>query len=286
MSDATLDKFVTSLVPPALDRKTVSERRGVLEDAAKKNTSCVGFVESGSWSHGTSIAGKSDVDYMAVLPGSARPMLPSTALSNMKDALDGAHWSITGLKISSPTVKVGFYQPPNFEIVPAYYARDQGDVSVFRIPGPGDEWVESVPAAHNTYVSDINDRLGKKLKPLVRLVKAWKYDQEVPVSSFYLEMRTARRMSDESTILYDIDLRSVFRALILGQMRDMNDPLGIVSRITATSSEANRRTALRAAEDASRHLEEAKVAQEAGDKSLYWRNMVAVFGYDYPWPVW
>ena len=204
----------------------------------------------------------------------------------MRTVLEGSHWSISDLRISSPTVKVTFYQPPNFEVVPAYYHRNQGDVSVFRIPGPGDEWIESIPAAHNTYVSDINDRLSKNLKPLVRLVKAWKCDQQVPVSSFYLELKTARCMSDETTIVYDIDLRSVFLSLVLGQMRDMNDPLSIVSRIPATSSEANRRIALNAAEVAISHLEEAKVAQDAGDKSAYWPNMVAVFGYDYPWPVW
>ena len=286
MGDATLEKFVASLVPPTFDRATVSERRSALESAAKAKMSCAGFAESGSWSHGTSIAGLSDVDYMAFMSGSARPVLPSTALANMKAALGGSHWSITSLAISSPTVKVGFHRPPNFEVVPAYYYRDHGDVRVFRIPGPGDEWVESIPAAHNKYVSDINDRLNKKLKPLVRLVKAWKYAQQVHVSSFYLEMRTARRMNDETTIIYDIDLRSVFRALALGEMRDMNDPLGIVTRIPATSSEANRRSALRATQEARDRLEVAEVARQAGDKSEYWCNMAAVFSSKYPWPVW
>jgi hypothetical protein len=286
VTDATLASFAEGLAPPAFDRTTVSERRRILEDAAKANTSCVGFFESGSWSHGTSIKGKSDVDYMAFIPSSARPVLPSTALASMKTALDGAHWSISSLRISSPTVKVAFYNPPNFEVVPAYYDRECGGVDVFRIPGPNDVWIESIPSAHNNYVSEINDRLSKRLKPLVRLVKAWKYEHQVPVSSFYLEMRTARAMSDETTIVYDIDLRSIFRALVLGQMRDMNDPLGIVSRIPSTSSETNRAAALRAAETASSHLELAKAAQEASDRAAYWRNMTAVFDYNYPWPSW
>lgn len=286
MSDATLDAFIGSLTPPSLDRTTVSQRRKILEDAVTASTSCVSFSESGSWSHGTSIGGHSDVDYMAYIPDYARPILPSTALSNLKDAISGSHWSITGLRISSPTVKVTFYQPPNFEVVPAYYNREQRGISVFRIPGPGDEWVESIPVGHNSYVNEVNDRLGKKLKPRVRLVKAWKYEQEVPVSSFYLEMRTASYASGESSIIYDIDLRAVFRRLVAGEMRAMNDPLGIVSRIPATSSDANRLSALRAVEKASGHLEEADAARTAGDASRYWSNMAAVFGYRYPYPSW
>jgi hypothetical protein len=286
MSDSTLDGFAASLVPPALDRTTVSGRREAIEEAVKAKTTSVGLIESGSWSHGTSLKGFSDVDYMSLLPGTARPTLPSTALSSLKQAISGAHWSIKELRISSPTVKVTFYEPPHFEIVPAYYKQKHQDISVFRIPGPNDEWIESIPLAHNSYVSEVNDRLSKKVKTLVRLVKAWKYSQTVPVSSFYLEMRTVQYSSDESTIIYDIDLRAVFRKLVLGEMRSMNDPLGIVPRIPATSSESNRITALRLAREALGHLEAAEAAQTNGDRSAYWSHMTSVFGYDYPYPVW
>lgn len=286
MSDSTLDGFAASLVPPAPDRSTVSERRDAIENAVKAKTASVGILESGSWSHGTSLKGFSDVDYMSWIPGTETPTLPSTALSSLKQAISGAHWSIKELRISSPTVKVTFYQPPHFEIVPAYYKGKQQEISVFRIPGPNDEWIESIPIAHNSYVSDINDRLGKKVKTLVRLVKAWKYSQSVPVSSFYLEMRTVQYSSGESTIIYDMDLRSVLRKLVLGEMRSMNDPLGIVPRIPATSSEANRITALRLAREAVGHLEAAEAAQENGDRSAYWSHMYSVYGPDYPYPVW
>lgn len=223
MSDPTLDAFASSLVPPALDRTTVSERRTAIEAAVKANTASVGLVESGSWSHGTSLKGYSDVDYMSFIPGTSRPVLPSTALSGLKQAVTGAHWAITELRISSPTVKITFYQPPHFEIVPAYYKGEEQEIAVFRIPGPSDEWIESIPIAHNAFVSDVNDRLGKKVKPLVRLVKAWKYNKGVPVSSFYLEMRTVKYASGESSIIYDIDLRAVFNQLIAAEMRSMND---------------------------------------------------------------
>lgn len=104
------------------------------------------------------------------------------------------------------------------------------------------------------------------------------------MSSFYLEMRTVKYASEESSIIYDIDLRAVFRGLILAELRSMNDPLGILPRIPATSSESNRTTALRQAREALAHLEAADAAQSDGDRSDYWSHMTSVFGYDYPYP--
>lgn len=286
MGDATLDEFVRSLTPAALDRTTVSERREILERTLQAKTSFSSLFESGSWSHGTSVSGHSDVDYMAHAPASARPTRPSSALRVLSDAVSGSHWSISGLRISSPAVKVTFYRNPNVELAPAFFHRRLSGVDVYHIPGPGDEWIESIPQGHNSYVSGVNDRLGKKLKPLVRLIKSWKYAQSVPVSSFYLEMRTASYASGESSIINDIDLRSMFRQLIAGEMRAMNDPIGIVGRIPATSSEANRTSALRSAKLASEHLQAADEALLAGNSARYWMNMSSVFGLQYPYPAW
>ena len=286
MGDDGLTVFAKALAPQPFDKTTVSDRRNAIEEHIKKNTSSVGLVESGSWSHGTAVAGHSDVDYMAFFPDTSRPVRPSTALTNLKVALDGAHWGITSRQISSPTIKVGFFSVPNFEIVPAYYKGEQDKIAVFRIPGPGDEWVESIPLGHNGFVSAVNDKLSKKVKPLVRLVKAWKYHVGAPVSSFYLEMRTAKHASTETAIYFDIDLRSIFRQLVSNQMKAMNDPLGVVPRINATSSEANRLTALKQAKEALACLEAADEAKSNSDRSAYWTNMYRVFGPDYPYPSW
>lgn len=286
MSDGTLELFAKSLVPAALDKTTVSDRRTAIETQLKAQMGAFRLFESGSWSHGTSIKSHSDVDYMVSLPETKRPVLPSSALTSLKSATAGAHWAMIDRRISSPTVKVEFYSPPNFELVPAYYKGEKDGISVWRIPGPGDQWVESIPTTHNAWVNLTNDDLSKKVKTLIRLVKAWKYAKGVPVSSFYLEMRTTKHASGESSIYYDIDLRLVIAKLITTEMRSMNDPLGVVPRIPATSSEANRVTAVRQAKAALAALEAAKVAREAGNKSDYWSHMYDVFGSDYPYPSW
>jgi hypothetical protein len=189
---------------------------------------------------------------MALYPKDARTTYPSSALAALKEAITGSHHSIYRLRQSSPTVQVEFYTPPDFEIVPAYFLKKVGDEHLFAIPGPGGEWVESAPIAHLRYVTEQNIRLNSRLKPLVRIVKAWEYHVGVPVSSFYLELRTAQYAAGESSILYDIDLRAVMDSLADLKIRAMNDPTGLVSRIPATSSEENRVDALRLVKGARR----------------------------------
>lgn len=73
--------------------------------------------------------------------------------------------------------------------------------------------MDASPDAHNDYVRSIDNDLWSKVKPLIRFIKAWKYFQNVPISSFYLELRVAKYASDESSILYSIDVKRVFALL-------------------------------------------------------------------------
>lgn len=281
-----LEVFLKDLVPGAPDRSVVAERREQLTETLDASTFDAGLLfESGSFSHGTAVKGHSDVDYMAWV-SSDRPTRPSSALRSLKSAVDGSHWSIVSTRISSPTVQIEFFSAPNFEVVPAYYSHKTGGERVYLIPGPGDDWLQSAPEAHSAYVSDVNDRLNKRVKGLVRLIKAWKYHHSVPVSSFYLEMRTAEYASGESSIYYDIDLRFLMGRIIGGEVRDMNDPLRLVKRIPACSSDANRRAALSMMKEAREHLDLAWEAQEDKDENSYWSHMYSVFGVNFPWPSW
>lgn len=199
------------------------------------------MFESGSWSHGTVIAARSDVDFM-VWGRYPRPARPSTALERIRDALDASVGiDVYRVMVSSPVVAVEFFSGPHFELARRTSNTSWGDVDVFSIPGRGDEWVLSAPTAHLAYVNRQNDRLNRKLKPLIRLLRAWKHFSGAPISSFYLEMRATEYAAGETLILYEIDLSAVLRKIVEAGARDMNDPLGIVGRIPACASAANRR---------------------------------------------
>jgi hypothetical protein len=279
-----LATFASSLTTPAPDRSVVAKRRASVFSLLAP-TGAWDIFESGSFSHGTAVPLHSDVDYMARTDLDRKPALPSTALRRVKDALDHAH-IVRSVRISSPAVKVEFWTPPHFEIAPAFYVGESGGDDVFHIAGPNDEWVLSAPDAHNRWVNRQNDRLGKKAKPLVRLLKAWKYSTGAPVSSTYLELRTAKYLSGEDSVVYSIDLDRMFRRMIDAELAPMNDPLGVVSRIRACSSDANRRAALALMRQARTALAKAYDAERARDASDYWWHMADVFGTDLPHPQW
>lgn len=78
------------------------------------------------------------------------------------------------------------------EIVPADYVGESGDYKIYDIADCSGGWMRASPDAHNDYVRIIDDRLGGKVKPLIRFIKVWKYYRDVPISSFYLELRVAK----------------------------------------------------------------------------------------------
>ena len=279
-----LAAFASSLTTPAPDRSVVAERRAALF-ALLAPTGAWRMFESGSFSHGTAVPVHSDVDYMARTDLDRKPSLPSTALRRVKDALEPSRL-VRSVRVSSPAVKAEFWTPPHFEIAPAFYVGESGGDDVFHIAGPNDEWVLSAPDAHNRWVSRQNDRLAKRAKPLVRLLKAWKYYTGAPVSSTYLELRTARYLSGEDSVVYSIDLDRMLSRMIDAELAPMNDPLGIVTRIRACSSDANRRAALALMRQARTALAKADDAERARDPREYWWHMADVFGTGFPYPQW
>lgn len=287
MTSKFVDEYVKALTPTAYDKTVVADRRKKMEQAVGVSVLDAGsWFESGSWSHGTALKGHSDVDYMAWASGK-RPTYPSSALASLKSALTGSHWSISDLRISSPTVKVKFHAAPHFEVVPAWYKSSIGRYNVYLIPGPGNQWVESAPRAHMDFVIEQNNRLGGKVKQLARLLKQWKVYTGAPVSSFYLEMRVAEYAKNEKSIFYHLDLMFLVDRLISYELRDMNDPTGMVNRINAVSSDDNRRTALKLLKEASGNLRAAyAVNGQAGKEIEYWMCMSSVFGPSFPIPRW
>ena len=99
--------------------------------------------------------------------------------------------------------------------------------------------MEASPDAHNEYVRSVDSKLSSKVKPLIRFIKAWKYLQNVPISSFYLELRVAKYASSETSILYSIDVKRVFALLDNIDLAQIRDPMGISGYISPCKSDAD-----------------------------------------------
>ena len=119
------------------------------------------------------------------------------------------------------------------EVIPAYFVKKTAKgKNVYNIPNGSGGWMRSSPSTHNAYVTFHNNRLNKKLKPLIRFIKAWKYYSDVPISSFYLELRVTKLMEEEESIIYEIDLNSIFEKLKNNNLAAIQDPEGISGLIS------------------------------------------------------
>jgi hypothetical protein len=232
--------FLSNLTPSDSESSAAKSHRASIEACLKANFDLKRFFRVGSFGNGTSISGYSDVDYFASIPRTKLQQNSSTTLTKVRDALAN-RFPNTGVRVNCPAVVVPFgtVAKESTEVVAADYVRETtGNHSVYEIPNCSDGWMESSPEAHNAYVRRIDAKLSSKVKPLIRFIKAWKFYQNVPVSSFYLELQVARYADGESSILYSTDVKRLLCWLDSNGLPKMQDPMGISGYISPCKTSA------------------------------------------------
>jgi hypothetical protein len=233
--------FLSSLTPSSLESILSTSHRASIEACLKSNYTLKRFFRTGSFGNGTSISGYSDVDYFASLGRDDLSQSSPYTLTRIRDVLD-ARFPRTGVRVNCPAVMVpfGMVISETTEVVPADYIETSGTKKyvVYEIPDCKGGWMRSSPDAHNDYVRWIDDKLGGKVKPLIRFIKAWKFFRQVPISSFYLELRIAKYARDEPSIMYEYDIQRVLDMLYRNNLADMQDPMGVSGYINACKTEA------------------------------------------------
>ena len=277
------ETFLRRLTPSGTESSAAKSHRVSIQQCLKSNFEMTRFWRIGSFGNGTSISGHSDVDYMAVIPSKNLVKSSSSSLTKVRDAL-AKRFPLTGVRTNCPSVVVPFGtdRSETTEVTPSYYANNASGHPVYGIPDCADKWMYSSPDAHNEYVRMQEIRLNNKVKPLVRFLKAWKYYRDVPISSFYLELRVAKYSESESTIVYAIDVTRVLQDLSNIELAAIRDPKGISGNIPACSSaydlsiaKSRLTTALQRAKNA-REAEKADKIEEAFD---WWGKL---FNFKFP----
>lgn len=270
-----LESLIRTMTPDAAARSAAAKHRKEIEEWLMYDLDIIHMRETGSWHHGTALSGFSDVDYFVSMRGT-RPSSSATALEELRASLShgipGAYVSI-----DRPAVRLGYFEDgPAVEVTPAYL-RDTDD---YDIPDPDGTtgWIRSNPAVHLEYVDRAQKETYGRAKGLIRLVKTWKSWNNVPLSSFYLEMRTAQYALNNNPIIYDWDLRDFFKSLASSGLREMNDPTNYGRRITTgTSNFVDLIIAKNAVEQAVRLTRLAHEAAEDNDHSTAIRYLLALF---------
>ncbi|WP_406060632.1 nucleotidyltransferase [Streptomyces sp. NBC_01077] len=276
-------EYLKAKTPKQWERDEVTKYRARIHEVLDREYGVLSFFQSGSFSNGTGITQKSDVDYFTRIPLDRKTTLPASFLNSMKELLKRELWEAYDVRVSRPTVCIDFRQMvTQYEITPAFYCRTgHSEQDVFLIPGPGNSWREAAPKAHLEYVRTVDGLHGGKVKGLTRLLKAWKYENSVPISSFYLEMRAAQYGGTAGDFTYPYALLSLVRTMIDNELRSMNDPTGLVNRITPCGSEADRLSVMRSMKSALPHLLTACEKWTVNDSEAS-QEYQAVFGASFP----
>jgi hypothetical protein len=232
--------LLATLRASVAESEAAKAHRSSIKRCVEQNFGLNNFFRAGSFGNGTNVSGYSDVDYIASVPRASLKKDSGKSLTMLRDAL-AARFPSTGVRVNCPAVKVPFgtYRSETTEVVIADFVKAVDGHNIYEIPDCNGGWMSTSPTAHNAYVQKINKNLDSKVKPLIRLVKAWKFYNNVPISSFYLEMRVAKYAYGEESIVYWVDILGVLRHLQSIELAKMADPVGIAGYITSCSSRSD-----------------------------------------------
>lgn len=265
--------------PSATQRQAASLHRSSVRRSIENAREVYRFIETGSFGHGTGVAGYSDVDVLVSLKGD-RPTSSDTALNWIRAALTTS-FPRTYIRTSRPAVVVAFASGyETFEVIPGFI-QSTTPVHRYSIPAPGGGWMDTTPEAHLDYVDAANTNPGGA-KDLARLVKAWKYHQQVPISSFYLEMRAAQHMATQTNFIPVWDLCLLLEKLDEWSLRPMQDPTGNTGSIRATSSTGAAIEAQSKLATAATRARKALNAYNAGNPDEAFHYLDLLFGGTFP----
>lgn len=214
----------------------------------------------------------------------ARPNSSDTALTWVRDALK-ASFPTTTVQVRRPAVVVNFAGgAERWEIVPAFRQKSDNASPVYWIPGAATGWLDSAPLDHIKYVNEVNSKAGiiGGAKKLARLAKAWKYSCNVPISSFYLEMRAAKYMETEKSFEPIWDVARFLKSLHDGGLANMNDPKGLAGRFAPCSSTATWIDAYSKLSTAATRANKALEAQRANNPVEAFHYLNLLFGGTFP----
>lgn len=276
--------FLERLIPLASQREAAAKHRASIETSLKSAVPVTLLRETGSFNHGTGVCNHSDVDVLVSI-NKARPGSSDTALGWVKDAL-ASSFPYTTVRISRPAVVVEFAGgDETWEVIPGFYTSRGGvGVSVYDIPGPASGWIDTAPLEHLAYVTEVNklSKVAGGAKKLARLAKAWKYYNNVPVSSFYLEMRAAKYLADEPSFVPVWDICHLLEYLEKIGLAAMNDPKGATGRFYACSTEAKAVDALSKLHTGATRARKALDARNNDDPETAFYYLNLLFGGNFP----
>ena len=249
---------------------------------------------SGSYARNTAICDIKDVDVLLFIPDSHLARTPNAVLLDVKRVLDD--YPDTSVETSGQRRSIHLEFPGHdlhLDIVPVV-APDGADIALMVPDRPQKEWIKSDPLGYAARLSKLNQKKGSKVKPLIKLVKAWR-DVQMKIrrpKSYVLEVMVLTavesgmvELCDQSTAKNVAD----FFSHIVKKYKDLMengsespriaDPQVGGAYITAGWSRAHFETFMRRARETDRACERALQAETIDDAAAEWQKVFGIL-----WP--
>lgn len=221
------------LTPTDTETAAAASHRESIRLCLEANLGMTNFFRSGSFGHGTSLSGISDVDYMAVFPTNRLKANSDATLMIMRDAL-AARFRRTAISISSPAVVVPFgnNDSERHEITPGDLVSSQNGSNIYDIPNRSGGWMRTSPHAHGNWINAVNTHL-PGTKAIIRFIKLWNHMNQVGLRSFYIEMRVAEYCRGEKFVDRPFDVVRALNHIREQRLMPMSDPTGLCGEFQA-----------------------------------------------------
>ncbi len=198
--------------------RSYSSNEVLLDDSYKHKTSLL----VGSYGKNTAIAPPSDIDILFELPidqftryDSYTSNGQSKLLQDIKAILKKTY-PLTDIRADGQIVFVPF-GTYKIEVLPAFKLLD--GKYLYPNTHDGGRWEYTNPRAEKQNLRDSNKRSNGNTIRLIKMLKAWKHNCNVPIKSLTLELRSVNFLEkwehhDKSSFWYDWMMRDFFAALL------------------------------------------------------------------------
>lgn len=271
--DQAFANFETTLRTPQGETTAARNHRASVEQCLEEKFGTISFFQSGSFGNGTNIPVHSDVDRFAVFPATEIHKDSRVTLRRLRVALAKRFPRTLSIRIRPPGVTVPFGTDglELTEIIPAQHIGKKNDCRVFLIPSPSNNgWIAAAPESHRQYVTDVDGEQDGRIKPLIRFLKAWKYEHMVPIQSIYLELFVADFAGTMGLVSPSIDIARILNFIKTEKLPAIRDPLDISGTITVAATGSDRGKVLLKLPRFS------KLATNAATAEIEWRFPVAL----------
>lgn len=237
----------------------------------------------GSYDRGTICSGERDIDLMAPL----KPYGPSKYWDRYQhDSRSFLYWVRDELNDRYATTKVSSRQvcvKLDFteivtDVTPCFPRSGGG----YLMPDGAKGWMSTNPPFHSSFMIDANRQHSSKLKPLVRLVKAWNIANGRSLRSFHLELMVEQLQRGYTIGANPEEVAYTLKTLPTLVQQPFYDPWSSGVRVDSYLSSDGRDAVIRLLQDDATRAEKAEEYRNAGKIESAFERWNMVFNHQFP----